>query len=111
MTDASQDDGRKSQDESPTNEVLEEPSTEKEPGEEPKGGSEEDVADHEAVGIGVMHTSTPSEPGRADDDRAEQTGAEGAESTTNDSDDTNADLDLPTDAVTDDVRRASAELD
>jgi len=111
MTDASQDDGRKSQDESPTNEVLEEPSTEKEPGEEPKGGSEEDVADHEAVGIGVMRTSTPSEPERADDDRAEQTGAERAESTGNDSDDTNPALDLPTDAVTDEVRRASAGLD
>lgn len=51
-----------SADEMPDDEELEEPSTEKDPGEEPEGGekgpAEEDV-DHQAVGIGVVETDDP----------------------------------------------------
>ncbi|HEX5729411.1 hypothetical protein [Microbacterium sp.] len=107
MTNASQENDRESQDESPTNEVLEEPSTEKEPEEEPKGGSQVDAADHEAVGIGVMHTSTPEAPGAVDD----QAGRSGADAAGTPGHDAKADLEPPTDAVTDEVRRASAESD
>ncbi|WP_375383826.1 hypothetical protein [uncultured Microbacterium sp.] len=45
-------------DEPPT-EVLEEPSTEKEPGQEPKGGGADEHPDHEAVGIGVIDSEVP----------------------------------------------------
>ena len=41
-------------DETPDTETLEEPSTEKAPGEEPKGGKTQPEPDHEAVGIGVI---------------------------------------------------------
>jgi hypothetical protein len=61
MTHESQNERAESQDESPANEVLEEPSTEKEPAEEPKGGSAQDTADHRAVGIGVISTSVPDD--------------------------------------------------
>ncbi|GAA2987633.1 hypothetical protein JOD63_002113 [Microbacterium terrae] len=41
-------------------EVLEEPSTEKEPGEEPKGGRDpQPEPSHEAVGIGVIDSPEP----------------------------------------------------
>ena len=39
----------------PTGDQLEEPSTEKDPGEEPQSGSgDQPEADHEAVGIGIV---------------------------------------------------------
>lgn len=42
-------------DETPSTQELDDPSTEKDPGEEPRGGSAgDDHADHEAVGIGVV---------------------------------------------------------
>jgi hypothetical protein len=44
----------------PSNDELEEPSTEKDPGEEPKAPKrEEPEPDHEAVGIGVVETEEP----------------------------------------------------
>ncbi|GAA2934015.1 hypothetical protein GCM10010458_16680 [Microbacterium luteolum] len=47
-------------DEIPSTEQLEEPSTEKDPGEEPKAPKrEEPEPDHEAVGIGVIDTEEP----------------------------------------------------
>ncbi len=46
---------REDQDEMPDDEVLEEPSTEKDPGEEPrKADPDEHEPSHEAVGIGVI---------------------------------------------------------
>ncbi|MFG6443805.1 hypothetical protein ACFXP7_00885 [Microbacterium sp. P06] len=41
-------------DEMPDTEELEEPSTEKAPGDEPKGGDDQAEPSHEAVGIGVI---------------------------------------------------------
>jgi hypothetical protein len=42
-------------DQTPSDEELQEPSTEKDPGEVPKdGGVEPDNADHHAVGLGVI---------------------------------------------------------
>lgn len=61
MTHETQNEHAESQDETPTNKVLEEPSTEKEPAEEPMGGSTQDTADHQAVGIGVISTSVPED--------------------------------------------------
>jgi hypothetical protein len=56
----------------PDTEELEEPSTEKEPGNEPKGGGDEEPpeADHEAVGIGVIESEPIGEPS-ADHDAEE----------------------------------------
>jgi hypothetical protein len=54
MSDAG-DDARERDDEEPTTEELEEPSTEKEPGDQPEAGAEHDPEpSHEAVGIGVI---------------------------------------------------------
>ena len=55
MTSESQDGGREQHGEQPANKELEEPSTEKEPGDEPKAAKpEEPEPSHEAVGIGVI---------------------------------------------------------
>ena len=57
MTSEAHDQDREQDEAAPATEELEEPSTEKEPGEEPKGGETEPTEpSHEAVGIGV---STP----------------------------------------------------
>ena len=48
-------------DKMPADEELEEPSTEKEPGEEPKDGDDTPDVDHEAVGIGIQPTEEPGE--------------------------------------------------
>jgi len=71
-------------DEEPTTEELEEPSTEKEPGEEPKvAHPDQPEPDHEAVGIGVIggpqsDTADAHDPQAAGDDPAQP--ADGAQS-------------------------------
>jgi hypothetical protein len=55
-------------DETPDTAELEEPSTEKSPGEEPKAPKPHDPEpDHEAVGIGVVGGEDLADPDRADD--------------------------------------------
>ncbi|KAA9110202.1 hypothetical protein [Microbacterium rhizomatis] len=47
----------------PSTDVLAEPSTEKEPGQEPKGGGADEHPDHEAVGVGVIASEVPGHTG------------------------------------------------
>jgi len=48
----------------PSDTVLEEPSTEKEPGEEPRAPEpREDEPSHHAVGIGIIDAEEPEGPG------------------------------------------------
>ena len=55
MTSEAHEQDREQDEAAPATEELEEPSTEKEPGEEPKGGETEPTEpSHEAVGIGVI---------------------------------------------------------
>jgi hypothetical protein len=57
MTDAPSDER---DEETPTREELQEPSTEKAPGEEPKASTPHDPdPDHEAVGIGIIDGPEP----------------------------------------------------
>ncbi|SFR93554.1 hypothetical protein SAMN04487846_0819 [Microbacterium sp. cf046] len=59
-------DEREQADEMPTTEELAQPSTEKEPDEEPRGGASDAEPDHTAVGIGVIDAPLPdSDPGDA----------------------------------------------
>lgn len=52
----------------PSDTVLEEPSTEKDPGEEPRAPEpQQNEPSHHAVGIGVIDAESPDE-GSADDD-------------------------------------------
>lgn len=61
MTSDASDDRRP---EEPTREELQEPSTEKEPGEEPKAAHpDQPDPDHEAVGIGIVDSETPPTEG------------------------------------------------
>jgi len=91
-----------SADKMPDDEELQEPSTEKEPGEEPKGGDQAPEApDHEAVGIGVIEDASvadTSSDGKASPPRPE------AETAASDSA-------PPTDAASDEVRSAAAGIE
>ncbi len=92
-------------DKMPDDEQLQKPSTEKEPAEEPKDpdlGTEE--PSHRAVGIGVFYEP----PAEAADDSSTE-GATPAHPTAAET--ARADDDPPTDAATDEVRRAAAGLD
>lgn len=53
-TEASPENDERPTEETPATGELEEPSTEKDPGEEPKGGDAKPEPSHEAVGIGVV---------------------------------------------------------
>lgn len=67
---ASPDDGRPQGDQTPSTEELEEPSTEKPPGQEPKAPDKnEPEPSHQAVGIGVIGGPlvTPEVPEDSDD--------------------------------------------
>lgn len=84
-------------DKMPADEELKEPSTEKEPGEEPKGGDQApEEADHEAVGIGVI-----------DDASVEGASSDGTASPPRPT----ADSAPPTDAASDEVRSAAAGVE
>jgi hypothetical protein len=96
MTDAHQPDP----DKMPDDDELQEPSTEKDPGEQPKDPEaepEEEQVDHEAVGIGVIDTPDAGEPAP----RPSEGEGEGAE----------ADSAPPTDAASDEVKSDAARLD
>ncbi|SJN42891.1 hypothetical protein FM104_12245 [Microbacterium esteraromaticum] len=54
--------GQADPEELPSNDELEEPSTEKDPGEEPEAPArDEPEPDHEAIGIGVISTEEPQD--------------------------------------------------
>lgn len=56
--------GDAAEDETPSNEELQEPSAEKDPGEEPKAPHKDDgEPSHEAVGIGVIGGDDPEDAG------------------------------------------------
>jgi len=90
-------------DKMPADEQLEEPSTEKDPGEEPKDAEPEpEEVDHEAVGIGVVDTPEPGEELPAGNESSPETDAGGG---------AQADAAPPTDAVTDEVRSAAVDAE
>lgn len=94
MTDSPESDA----DKMPDDEELQEPSTEKEVGEEPKDAdADEEEPDHRAVGVGVTDAAS-------DEDQVSPPHPTAAESA-------RADSAPPTSAVTDDVRRDAAGVD
>ena len=101
MTDAREPDT----DKMPDDEELQEPSTEKDPGEQPKDAEaepEEEEVDHEAVGIGVVETP----------DGGEEPAGEHASSPQSDAAETpKSDSAPPTDAVSDEVKSAAVEAE
>jgi hypothetical protein len=59
-------------DDMPDTDQLQKPSTEKDPGEEPKDANvEPDEVDHEAVGIGVIPTPDDEDDSSAGEERGE----------------------------------------
>jgi hypothetical protein len=91
-------------DEMPSNEELEEPSTEKDPGEEPKVAHPSDPEpDHHAVGIGVID----SEPSEGTENGSSTEGGSPPHPTAAQM--AEADSDLPTTAVENDVAEDAAE--
>ncbi|QKJ20190.1 hypothetical protein [Microbacterium hominis] len=97
MTDNTQNEGREA--DQPTTDELEEPSIEKEPGDEPKGDTDsEPEHSHQAVGIGVIPSGDP----------ADSSGAAAGDASGDDSGDTEQD-DPPSPAMSDEVGRAAAD--
>ena len=100
MTDAREPDT----DKMPDDEELQEPSTEKDPGEQPKDAEvepEEEEVDHEAVGIGVVETPDGGEESLAAESSPQSDAAETPKS----------DSAPPTDAVSDEVKSNAAGLE
>ena len=90
-------------DKMPDDEELQEPSTEKDPGEEPKDGDDaSEEADHEAVGIGIIEDAS------ADD---QSTGEELSPSHPTAAEAAMPDSAPPTDAASDEVRSDAAGVD
>jgi hypothetical protein len=90
-------------DKMPEDEELHEPSTEKDPGEEPRDADvEPDEADHEAVGIGVIGSSDSDDDPAAEQQTPPQAAAAQA---------AKSDSAPPTDAVTDEVRRDAVGIE
>lgn len=87
-------------DDMPDDDELQQPSTENEPGEEPKkADADEPEPDHEAVGIGIVDRPLTDDDSSADHETPPHpTAAETAR----------ADSGPPTDALTDDVRTDAA---
>ncbi|WES64620.1 hypothetical protein P0L94_00790 [Microbacter sp. GSS18] len=91
--------------EEPTAEQLEEPSTETEPGDEPKAGDTSDAEpSHEAVGIGVITSGDEAEPHQG---AGEESGDASVAQTSGDEGEQGGDP--PSPAMTDEVRREAAE--
>ncbi|GAA4166307.1 hypothetical protein GCM10022286_30770 [Gryllotalpicola daejeonensis] len=89
-------------DKMPADEQLEEPSTEKDPGEEPKAAEPEpEEVDHEAVGIGVVDTPDVGEEAPGGQDATPQSEPGGPSS----------DSAPPTDAASDEVKSDAAGID
>ena len=99
MTDSPESDA----DKMPDDDVLEEPSTEKEVGEEPKDADTDDgEPDHEAVGVGIP--DTPSNQQASSGEQVSPPHPTAAETA-------RADSAPPTSAMTDDVTRDAAGLE
>jgi len=99
MTDSPESDA----DKMPDDEELQEPSTEKEVGEEPKDADTDGgEPDHQAVGVGIP--DTPSDEDASSDEQVSPPHPTAAETA-------RADSAAPTSAMTDDVRRDAAGVD
>lgn len=87
----------------PDDDELQEPSTEKDPGEEPKDAeAEPEEVDHEAVGIGVVETPEEGEESPGGQEASPQSDTAGG---------AHSDSAPPTDAASDEVKSDAAGID